>query len=164
MAKPKKTNSMRVLEQKRITYQVHTFPTTIHSAEGVAEAIGLPASQVFKTLVVMPMGAGAKPLLAIIPGDAHLNLKNLAKTAGEKKLNMAAHREAERLTGLQVGGISALAMLRKGWHVFLDASANDYEQIVVSAGQRGINLQLSVDGLISVTNAQVASIAERAAP
>lgn len=158
MAKQKKTNSMRVLDDKGIAYRVHTFSTDIRSAEDVAEAIGLPAAQVFKTLVVLPMGSRVKPLLAIIPGDAHLDLRRLATAAGEKKVNMAAHREAEQLTGLQVGGISALALLRKGWRVFLDASANGYDEIVVSAGQRGINLQLSVQGLIDVTGALLAAI------
>ncbi len=155
--KPVKTNAMRILDAKKIPYTVHTFSPDIHSAEGVAEAVGMPAERVFKTLVVMP--EKGKPLLAIVPGNAELDLRRLAQAAGEKKLRMATQREAESLTGLLVGGISALALLDKGFKVFLDASARNHDRILVSAGQRGINLQLAVKDLEQITRAKLADVA-----
>lgn len=148
-----KTNAMRLLDGHKVPYKVHSFSPEIHSALGVAEAIGLPAQQVYKTLVVIrPRG---RPLLVIIAGDRELDLKLLAQALGEKKLRMATHAEAENLTGLQVGGISALALLNRGFDIYLDKAALRLDQIVVSAGCRGLNLQLAVQDFIRVTKAKV---------
>jgi Cys-tRNA(Pro)/Cys-tRNA(Cys) deacylase len=154
--KTDKTNAMRLLEAKGIPYTAHYYSTEIRSAEEVASAVGLPVGQVFKTLVVMP--EKGRPLLAIVPGDRELDLKKLAQAAKEKKLRMATQREAESLTGLLVGGISALALLNKGFSVYLDSSAHSYAQVLVSAGQRGINLQLGVQDLANITRARVHDI------
>lgn len=154
-----KTNAMRALDDKGVSYRTHYFSPEIHSAEEVALAVGVPAGQVFKTLVVMPTEARPRPLLAIVPADRELDLKALARCAGAKKLRMALHREAESLTGLLVGGISALALPHKHWRVYLDASANSYPDILVSAGQRGINLQVPVQDLVKITSAKLADIA-----
>lgn len=154
------TNAMRQLDRRGITYEALPFASEIHSAQGVAEALGLPSERVFKTLVALPAsGPRPRPLLAIIPGGKELDLKALAGAAGEKRLRMATQREAESATGLLVGGISALALLQKRWPVYLDASARDADWLVVSAGQRGINLRLAVDDLVAVTGATVAAIA-----
>jgi len=149
---------MRALEARGIAYTTHTYPAERHSANEVAALIGLPEGQVFKTLVVLPEGPRPRPVLAILPGDRELDLKSLASASGHKRLRMAPHKEAERLTGLQVGGISALALLDKRWPVFLDATARDWPEIAVSGGQRGINLQLAVDDLVATTAATVATI------
>lgn len=152
-----KTNAMRALEGKRIAFSVHTFPSSIHSADGVADYLGIPAGQVYKTLVVMlPKG---RAMLIIVPGDRELDLKKLANVLDEKKIRMATQVEAEALTGLQVGGISALALLNKGFKVVLDESSKHYDEIVVSAGQRGINLQLTVRDLVKMTHARIADVA-----
>jgi Cys-tRNA(Pro)/Cys-tRNA(Cys) deacylase len=153
-----KTNAMRVLEGRKIPYVAHFYSEGRHSAEEVAAELGLPASQVFKTLVVMPADGPGRPLLAIVPGDRELALKKLAQATRAKKLRMATQKEAESLTGLLVGGISALALLAKHWKVYLDSSSSAYPEILVSAGQRGINLQLAVADLIKVTEAQVADL------
>jgi len=71
---------------------------------------------------------------------------------------MASHRDAERITGLQVGGISPLALTQRGWQVFLDASALAQERVLVSAGKRGINLELRVDDLVRITGAVVTEL------
>ncbi len=128
---------MRVWRARGVAYEAHYYPAERHSAEEVAVLIGRPPEQVFKTLVVMPLEAKARPLLAVVPGNRELDLKLLAKAAGQKKLRMATQREAESLTGLLVGGISALALLNKGFKVYLDASAEGFERIIVSGGQRG---------------------------
>lgn len=157
MAKKKKgkpkLNSMRLLEAQQVPYEVFTYPPSRHSALEVAELAGVTAAQVYKTLVVLR--ERGKPVLVMIAGDRRLNLKRLAAAIGEKKLRFASHREAEQLTGLQVGGISALALLNRGFDVFLDQKATQQSQIYVSAGQRGVNLRLAADDLLRVTGAQL---------
>jgi Cys-tRNA(Pro)/Cys-tRNA(Cys) deacylase len=148
-----KTNAMRMLEGRKISFEIYTFDSDIHSADGVAEALGLPAYQVYKTLVVMRQRG--KPLLLLVAGDRELDLKRLAHAVGEKKLRMASYKEAESLTGLQVGGISALALINRGFDVYIDRAATELSHILVSAGCRGINLMLSVEDLMRITKARV---------
>ena len=150
--KTEKTNAMRALDQQRVPYTAHTFSPEIHSADGVATVLGVPASTVYKTLVVLrPRG---RPLLVMVAGDRELDLRLLASSLGEKSLEMATHKEAESLTGLQVGGISALALLGRGFDVCIDQPALSLDQVFVSAGQRGINLHLAVTHLVQVTDAR----------
>lgn len=146
-----RTNAMRLLDAQHVEYEVFTFSPDIHSAVGVAQVLGLPPETVYKTLVVQRSG---KPLLVMAPGPHEINLKSLAASVGEFKLHMASQKEAEALTGLQVGGISALALLNKGFEICLDRSAQKLERVVISAGQRGINLRLKVDDLVRVTAAR----------
>lgn len=148
-----KTNSMRLLDRLGIPYEVYTFSPDIHSAVGVAEATGLPANEVFKTLVLLR--PGGKALLVIAPGDSEVDLRKVAAAVGEKKVAMASHREAEALTGLQVGGISALALRDKRFAVYLDRSALGHDRIMVSAGKRGVNLRLSPHDLIRAVDAEL---------
>ncbi|MGI6368473.1 MAG: aminoacyl-tRNA deacylase [Anaerolineae bacterium] len=160
---PKKsaiTNAMRMLDSRGIGYEALTFSTDIHSATGVAAELGLPPERVFKTLVALPdTAARGRPLLAVVPGDSELDLKALAQAAGEKKVRMATQREAESLTGLLVGGISVLALLQKRWPAFLDQSAREGAWLIVSAGQRGINLRMTVDDYLAVTQARLVPLA-----
>lgn len=156
MAKKKKApklNSMRVLDAQGVDYDVFTFPADRHSAVEVAEFAGVPSGQVYKTLVVQR--ERGKPLLVMTAADRQLNLKRLASAVGEKKLRMASHDDAERLTGLKVGGISALALLNRGFDLFMDQRATEHNRIYVSAGQRGVNLVLAVDDLLRVTGARL---------
>jgi Cys-tRNA(Pro)/Cys-tRNA(Cys) deacylase len=148
-----KLNSMRLLDQHQVNYTAHEFPDTIHSAIGVADQLGLPHEMVYKTLVVLP-GQG-KPMLVIVPAHREVNLKKLARSVGQKKVQMAPHKQAEKLTGLQTGGISALALLHRNFPVYLDQSALEFERILVSAGKRGVNLELPVQDLIKVTKSKV---------
>ena len=150
----KKTNAMKLLEGKKVPYESYEYPPNLRDAREVAAALDWPSGQVFKTLVV-PRPKPGKPLLMMIPADRQLDLKKLAKAVSEKKLRMATQREAERLTGLQVGGISALALLNKGFDVYLDESALAYDQIVISGGQRGLQIKLAVADLVKVTRARM---------
>jgi Cys-tRNA(Pro)/Cys-tRNA(Cys) deacylase len=152
-----KLNSMRLLETHKIPYEVVEFPDTERDAENIAVILGIPASMVYKTLVVEPV-EGGKPLLAIIAADRQLDLKKLAAVSGHKKVTMAAHADAERLTGLKVGGISALALTQKNWPVYLDQPAAGLEYILVSAGQRGLDLRVPAPALIRVLKARLAAI------
>jgi Cys-tRNA(Pro)/Cys-tRNA(Cys) deacylase len=153
-----KLNSMRLLDARRIRYVARTYDATgeFHSAEEAAQLLGASPESVYKTLVVLrePVGKG-KPMLVMIGSTRELDLKTLAKSVGEKKLRMATQREAESLTGLQVGGISALALLNRGFEIYLDEPARSLKQIHISAGQRGIDLELSVADLVSVTRAKI---------
>ncbi len=147
-----RTNAMRLLDANKVGYEVLTFSPDIHSAVEVAETVGRDASQVYKTLVVRRLRG--KPLLVMIASDKQVDLNKLATSIGEKKLNMATHRDAEALTGLRVGGISAIALLNKGFDICIDRAAETLEWIVVSAGTRGVNLCLPVGDLVRVTGAR----------
>jgi Cys-tRNA(Pro)/Cys-tRNA(Cys) deacylase len=150
-----KTNAMRVLDQRKIAYKVHDYSPEIHSAVEAAQAMGKSPECVYKTLVVMrDLSPRAKPLLVMGPGDRELDLRVLAKSTGDKKLRMATQKEAESLTGLLVGGIGALALLNRGFEIWIDAAAQAHEHVCVNAGQRGINLELRVDDLVKVTGAR----------
>ena len=151
-----KTNAMRALDQRKIPYEVHEYSPEIHSAVEAALAMGRPVERVYKTLVVMRDAERpkAKPLLVMVPGDRELDLRELARSTGDKKLRMAAQKEAESLTGLLVGGIGALALLNRGFEVWIDPAARAHERICVNAGQRGINLELRVADLVQVTGAR----------
>jgi Cys-tRNA(Pro)/Cys-tRNA(Cys) deacylase len=152
-----KLNSMRLLDSRKIRYVATTYDASgeFHSATEAAQLIGAPSEQVYKTLVVLrePPKSG-KPLLVMIVAHRELDLKLLAKSVNEKKLRMATQREAEELTGLQVGGISALALINRGFEICIDQPGLALEQIHISAGQRGVDVQLAVKDLIALTRAK----------
>lgn len=143
-----------MLEQKRVPHEVFAFDDAIRSAQEVARVTGIPPGQVLKTLVVEQEPPKGKPFLVMMPAEFEIDLKVLASSLGVKKLGMASHRDAEKYTGLQVGGISALALLGKGFPVLLEETATLFEEVLVSAGQRGYDVRLSVADLISLTGAK----------
>lgn len=154
-----KTIAMRLLEGKGVSYEALTYPRTERDAMVVAEHIGVPPEQVFKTLVVVR--ERGKPFLVMVPAPSQLDLKKMARQVGEKKLKMATHDEAERLTRLEVGGISPLALLNRGFEIVIDSSAQEYDAICVSAGEKGINLKVPVAGLVAVIGARYLDVGER---
>lgn len=156
MVTPKKLNSMRLLEQNHIPYEIIIFDDSIHDAERLAEAVGVPPEMVYKTLVVDT--AEKKPLLALVAAPARLDLKKLAKAAGYKKLNMARHADAESWTGLKTGGISPLMLVDKKWRLFIDQSVTGLQQFMLSAGQRGINLRLPTADFLTLMKPVIADI------
>lgn len=151
-----KTLAMRLLEGKKVAYEVVPYPDQMRDAAEIAVRLGIPAAQLFKTLVVLPPAdqPTAKPMLVMLPADKQLDLKKLAKAVGVKKLKMATHEQSEQMTGLQVGGISALALVQRPFRIYLDSSARQFEQIYVSAGQRGLDIKLAVKHLVKVTQAR----------
>jgi Cys-tRNA(Pro)/Cys-tRNA(Cys) deacylase len=155
MPKKVRTQAMRVLDAHKIPYTVHLFPDTIHDAVEVAGQIGLPPQQVFKTLVVLPDSLDTHPLLVMIPADQELDLRQLAHELGVKSAHMAAYDQAEKLTNLKVGGISALALLNRNFTIYIDCTATNFHHIAISAAQRGVNLEIAVSDLLTLTNAQV---------
>lgn len=137
-ATPPRTLAMRVLDAARIPFQTLLYDDQIDVATDVAAAVGLPVGQVYKTLVVLR--DGGRPLLVMIASQRQIDPRVLARALGEKRVHMAPQREAERLTGLKVGGISALALLNKPFDICLDRAALALPAIALSGGQRGVNL------------------------
>lgn len=152
-----KLNSMRLLEKHNVRYEVVEYPDSLRDAEAIAEVLGVPPHLVYKTLVVEPL-SGGKPCLAMIAANRILDLKKVAAVVGVKKVTMATHDDAERLTGLKVGGISALALTHKNWAVYLDKPAMELEHILMSAGQRGLDLRVPTSALLHVIRAKVVEI------
>lgn len=152
---PVKNNVTRLLDSRKIAYATSEYDgSTFHSADEVAQLIGVPADQVYKTIVVLREEKGKKPLLVMVAGNREIDLKKLAASVGEKKLHIAKHDEAEKMTGLQVGGISAIALLSKPFEVCLDRTALDFEHIHISGGQRGLDVQIGVKDLMALTKAK----------
>lgn len=156
----KPNNITRLLDSHKILYTVFELPAEKLGALETAHLLNVPPEMVFKTIVILRESKG-RPILALVPGPLEVDLKALARTVNEKKLHLPTEREAEQLTGLQAGGISPLALLQRGFQVVLDASAQVYEAIHISGGQRGLNIRLPVDALIAITRARVAEIAHK---
>lgn len=152
---PFRNNVTRLLDARYISYEVFELTKEKHSAEETAALLGVPETHVFKTLVILRETRGRKQLLVMAPGGRELDLRALASALGEKKLRMATQAEAEALTKLQTGGISALALLNKGFEVCLDQSAQALPYIHISAGERGASLRMQVADLRQVTGAKL---------
>ena len=148
---PFRNNVTRLLEARKVSYTVFEFSPEKHSAEETATLLGVPEDHVYKTLVVLREVKGKKPLLVMVPGGRELDLKKLAASLGEKKLRMATQKEAEAITGLLTGGISALALLNKGFEICLERAADKLDYVYVSAGQRGADIRLAPHDLAAVT-------------
>ncbi len=157
-----RTNAMRALDARHIPYTAFTYDESVHSADGVAPLLGVPASRVFKTLVVF--ADRDRRLLVMAPGDRELDLRLVARSINAKSAEMAPQKEAERLTGLKVGGISPLALLDKRFEVYLDAPGAALDELYINGGQRGVNLRLRIAELLAVTGARVIEATRPPAP
>ncbi len=153
----KPTNVTRLLDAHKIAYQVFELPVEKVGALEAAQILGVPFLEMYKTIVVKREKHG-KAILAMVAGDREVDLKKLALAVGEKKVTLTTQKEAEKLTGLLVGGISPLALLQKGFQIVLDEPALKLKRIHISGGQRGINIQMSVQDLAMLTKAIIASI------
>jgi Cys-tRNA(Pro)/Cys-tRNA(Cys) deacylase len=150
-------NVTRFLDSRKIPYKAFALPTEKQSAEETAAFLDVPLPLIYKSIVVTRK-KGGKDILAVVPGDKEVDTSALAKAVGEKKVKVSSQKEAERTTGLQVGGISPLALIQKGFDIILDSSAEEHETIHVSGGELGVNIRLPVDALIECTHALVAPI------
>ena len=130
------------------------FDASIRDATEVARASGHDPRAVFKTLVVEEEPPRGKPLLVMVPATSELDLKALASVLAVKRLRMASHPDAERLTGLKVGGISAIALAGRGFRTFIDDSAMALDEVLVSAGERGFDVALRPADLLAITDAR----------
>jgi len=153
----KPTNVTRLLDQRKIAYTAFELPAEKLGAVEAAQYLGVSPGLVYKTIVVTREGKG-KPILAVVPGDREVDLRALASALGEKKVHLPTEREAERLTGLQAGGISPLALVNRGYQVVIDSAAQSISEFYISGGQRGLNIRMSPSTLASLTNARFAAV------
>ena len=152
------TPAIYALKRARIPYRLSEYrhdPTASSYGFEAAQALGVAATQVLKTLIVKP--AAGTLVAALIPVSTQLNLKAVAQAVGVKKAVLADPREAERTTGYVVGGISPLGQRRR-LVTLIDESALSHASVYVSAGRRGLDIALSPQDLIQLTRARVARI------
>ena len=152
-----KTNAARLLDGLNIAYELRPYmvdPDDL-TAISVAKKIGMPAEQVFKTLLAHT-GAGVH-IFAVIPGDVELDLKKLAHAAGAKKAELAALKEVEPLTGYIRGGVTVIAA-KKPFPAFADETIELFDEISVSAGQRGLQLVMAPADYLKASQAVIADI------
>ncbi len=156
MKKEEKTNVMRVLDGKKISYESHSYePDATMSGEEIAAILNEDAGKVFKTLVTQ--GKSGTYYVFVIPVVAELDLKKAAKAAGEKAVSMIKQKELLPLTGYVHGGCSPIGM-KKHFATFIHETAKDFDKVYVSAGKVGFQIELSPDDLITVVDCSVADI------
>lgn len=152
-----KNNVTRYLDSHNIQYFCFELPAKKLGALETAKILGVKPEIVFKTIVLTREKPKKSPLV-MIPGNCQVDLKAVAAFLDDKKVQLATQKMAEELTHLQVGGISPLALINKGFQVLLDQSAFSHEAIHISGGQIGLNIRLHVSDLIRITNAKCANI------
>ena len=152
-----KTNAMRRLDAAKIKYEVKEYEVDENDLSGthIAEQIGLPFPQVFKTLVAKGEKSGV--VVFCIPVDKEIDLKKAAVITGNKKLEMLHVKDLLSTTGYIRGGCSPIGMKKK-FPTYIDESSQHFEQITVSAGVRGAQLLLNVDELVKFTEAKICQI------
>ncbi len=152
------TPAIVLLEKKAISHTVHSYahdPRAPSYGLEAAEKLNLPVEQVFKTLLTS--SEAGELLVAVLPVHTQLNLKALATAAKVKKIEMADPQRAQRSSGYLLGGISPLAQ-KKALRTFVDRSAAEQTTIYISAGRRGLEVELSADDLLTLTQGQFAQI------
>jgi Cys-tRNA(Pro)/Cys-tRNA(Cys) deacylase len=152
-----KTNGARILDGLGIAYSLREYEVDLEdlSAPNVARKIGIPVEQVFKTLLTTDGGGGH--FFAVIPGDAEVDFKKLARAAGVRKTEMVALKEVQPLTGYIRGGVTVFGA-KKAYPVFVDETVELFDEITVSAGVRGTQLVLSPADYIRAAEATVADL------
>ena len=153
------TPAINEAKKQKIQYKVHQYThNPDHSSYGLeaAESLDLDAARVFKTLVVQ-LDNGTLTV-GIVPVSSKLNMKQLAKAAGGKKAAMADAALVERSTGYVLGGVSPLGQ-KKRLSTIIDSSASDHKTVFVSAGRRGLEIEISPDDLCRLTSGSFAAIA-----
>ncbi len=161
------TRAIDVAKRGGVTFVVHEYTHDARSSlaaggRGYAleavEALGIPAGRVFKTIVVAV--DGAKLGVCVVPADGEVDLKLAADALGGRKAAVAVAAEAEKATGYVLGGISPLG-LRRPLPVVVDASAADWPTIHVSAGRRGLEIELAAADLVTLVRGRLAPVARR---
>lgn len=155
------TPAIKLANQLNLNYQLHEYAHDSNAASyglEAAEKLGVSAEQVFKTLVVQTETASL--VVAIVPVDSPLSFKKMAKAIGCKKIQMADPKQVERSTGYVLGGVSPLGQ-KKRLLTIIDYSAQQPPTIYVSAGRRGLELELTAQQLAETLEARFADIADR---
>lgn len=158
MVKQAKTNAMRILDSKKVDYELITYDSNDGKIDGVsvAEKIGRDAKQVYKTLVVQ--GTSKQLYVLIVPVEKELNLKKGAQSCAEKKIEMIPVKDIQKYTGYIRGGCSPVGM-KKQYPTVIDESAEELSSIIVSGGKIGVQMELTLQDLLSVTDGKLADIA-----
>jgi Cys-tRNA(Pro)/Cys-tRNA(Cys) deacylase len=152
-----KTNAMRILDAKKVRYEMLTYDNKDGKIDGVsvAEKIGRDPIEVFKTLVAQ--GASKNIYVFVIPVAEELDLKKAAKAAGEKNIEMLPVKDIQKWTGYIRGGCSPIGM-KKEYKTFIDDSARPLDSIIVSGGKIGVQIVLDPAQLTEITKADMATI------
>lgn len=154
-----KTNAVRALDTLGIAYQLLSYavdPDDL-AAESAAAKVGLPPEQVFKTLVIRGDRSGV--CLAVIPGNRQLDLKAFAQLSGNRKAEPVALKDVQPLTGYIRGGVTALACKRT-YPVYVDETITRFDRVAVSAGMRGLMIQLAPDDYLRAIKGTLGAIAQ----
>ncbi len=154
-----KTNAMRILERAGVPYKMYSYESSGQVLDGVcvAQKLGLPAGQIFKTLVTQ--GASREYFVFVLPANRELDLKKAARAVGEKNVEMIHVKDLNRVTGYIRGGCSPIGM-KKQFTTVVDSACEPLAAILVSAGKIGQQVELAPQALISLIGAQVTSIAK----
>ena len=153
-----KTNVMRVLDSRKIEYQSHSYePDASMSGEEIAKILGEDASRFFKTLVTQ--GKSKAYYVFVIPVKEELDLKKVAKAAGEKAIAMIRQKDLLPLTGYVHGGCSPVGM-KKQFPTFVHETAGNYDKMFVSAGKVGFQVELAPEDLKSAVHFEYADLVE----
>ena len=152
-----KTNAMRILEKEKISYQMHTYDASDGQIDGaaVARKVGMDPAKVFKTLVTQ--GHSGNYFVCVLPVEHELNLKKAAKVFGEKSLEMIPVAKINAVTGYIRGGCSPIGMKKK-FPTYIDETAILFDEISISAGQRGCQIIINPEDLASYVEAELISL------
>ena len=152
-----KTNAVRLLDSSDIVYELLDYEVDIEdlTPESTANKLNLAPEQVFKTLVVCSNANNV--YFAVIPGNAQLDLKAMAKLTGERKLEMIALKELKSLTGYVRGGVTAIAS-KKDYPVYVDETIEAFDRITVSAGVRGTLIMLTPQDYLQIVKGKIGAI------
>lgn len=158
--KIEKTNAARLLDRAKINYQLipYEFDENDLAAQHVADSLGQDIAMVFKTLVLQ--GDKTGHIVCVVPGDMEVDLKALAKVSSNKKVEMIAMKDLLAVTGYIRGGCSPVGMKKK-FPTFFHSTALSFDHIYVSAGVRGLQLEISPADLIKFTDATVAEVGQQ---
>ena len=152
-----KTNALRQLDKLKIPYIIHTYEWSEDKSGGLGVAEKFPelAERVFKTIVLK--GKSKNLYVCVIHGAAHLDLKKVAKACGEKNIDLLPLSELEKETGYIRGGCSPVGM-KKLYRTFFDKEVEKFEKIMVSAGRRGLQMEVETEKLVGIVNGTVVDL------
>lgn len=154
--KEPKTNAMRILERKKIYYEVHRYKCKeFIDGIAIADMLHEPYERVFKTLVTV--GKSREYFVFVIPIHRELDLKKAAKSVGEKSVEMIHVKDINKITGYIRGGCTAIGM-KKDYQTVLDQSASEQDKIIVSGGKNGIQVELTTEDYLKACNGSMADI------
>lgn len=152
-----KTNALRILDKQKIHYDIHTYEWSEDKHVGAEVGNHFPelADRIFKTIVLK--GKSKELFVCVIQSEKHLDLKKVAKACGEKNIDLLPLSELEKNTGYIRGGCSPVGMKKK-YKTFFDTEAKMFDKIVVSAGKRGIQMEVKTKELIKVVDGKLAEL------